>query len=303
MAWKPSRREKILIYGGYKAGKSLTYVGLMAFAQLTKTPSHFFIIDNDNASEAIGLYPGGTYGELLGDTIHQAKDQSYSRYENATVWVPRSFDDYTKIVDEIDEKAEPQDWIALDMASNVWGQMPDWWISKVYGDNPWDYYVRTRKAVEDNEEGSKDRNFGGLSGGAWEYVGKSYRSWERRITTNGPCHILALASETEIQERFDKSGEQARKFATTSGFAPKVEKDMPHRVHTVMRMTKSMGRDGRTVIERNLTLMGDRDREGKWAELAPKTLTIPVATVEQGQMPRFAFDYLVKVGGWKLGGG
>lgn len=300
MAWKAARREKILVYGGYKVGKSLAYVGLMHFAQLTRTDSHFYIIDNDNSSEAIGLYEGGTYGELLGDEIKRAKDGSKVEYENATIWVPRSFDDYGVIANTVEENASPQDWIVLDMASNVWNQMPDWWISRVYGDDPWEYYARTRKAVEDNEEGAKDRNFGGLSGGAWEYVGKAYRSWERKLTTNGPCHIFVLAAETEIQERYDKSGEQRRKYASTSGFAPKVEKDMPHRVHTVMRMTKTMG--GKSV-ERSLTLMGDRDREGKWAEMAPKTLTIPITNVEEGQMPKFAFDYLVKVGGWKLAGG
>ena len=300
MAWKAPRREKLLIYGGFKTGKSFCYVGIMHFAQLTKTDSRFFIIDNDNAAEAIGLYPGGTYEELLGDVVKRAKGRV--EFESAVIWTPRTFDEYGAIVDEIESDAEPQDWVVLDMASNLWGTMPDWWISKVYGDDPWDYYARTRKAVEDNEEGAKDRNFGGLPGGAWEYVGKAYRSLERRLTTYASCHLIAIASETEIQERFDKSGELRKKYASTSGFAPKVEKDLPHRVHTVMRMTKTLsGRD----VERSLTLMGDRDREGRWAELAPKTLSIPVTNVdtEEGEMPKFAFDYLVKVGGWKLAGG
>lgn len=302
MAWKAPRREKLLVYGGFKTGKSFCYVGIMHFAQLTRTDSRFFIIDNDNASEGIGLYPGGTYEAVLGDVVKREPKKNRVEYETSVIWTPRSFDEYGAIVDEIESDAEPQDWIVLDMASNVWGGMPDWWISNVYGENTWDYYARTRKAVEDNEEGAKDRNFGGLSGGAWEYVGKAYRSLENRLTKFGPCHIIALATETEIQERFDKSGEMRKRYAYTSGFAPKVEKDMPHRVHTVMRMTKTLsGRD----IERSLTLMGDRDREGKWAELAPKTLSIPVTNVntEEGEMPKFAFDYLVKVGGWKLAGG
>jgi hypothetical protein len=297
MAWQASRREKLLIYGGYKVGKSLTYVGLMDFARMTKTDSHFFIIDNDNSCEAIGLYPGGTYGELLGKTIKVADDQSYKRFSQATIWIPRSFDAYGAIVDEIDQRARPQDWNVLDMASNVWGQMPDWWINNVYGDTSWGYYARVRKGIENEDKEAMGRGFGGQSGVDWEYIGKSYRAWERRITTNSPCHHISLSSETEIQERYDKSGEQAKKYASTSGFAPKTEKDMSHRVHTIMRMTKAFGRDGKTVIERDLTLLGDRDREERWAELAPKTLTIPVS-----KGPRFAWDYLVKFG-WKPGGG
>lgn len=304
MAWKSSRREKILIYGGAKSGKSSNYIGLIDFAQKTKTDSHFFIIDNDNASEAIGLYPDGSYGFLLGDVDKRERDGSYTRYSNdIEVWVPRSFDDYGKITEQILERAKPEDWIVLDMISNVWSTMPDWWIKNVYGDDPWDYYKKIRKALADEEEGANDSRFGGLSGGAWEYVGKAYRSLERNLTTYGPCHIMLLATEKEIQARFDKSGEKAAQFAAVSGFQPGSEKDLIHRVHTIMRQTKTVGRDGKKVTERNLTMFGDRDREHKWDELTGRSLTLPITLVEHGTAPRFAWDYLIKVGGWKPVGG
>src|SRR3990172_9574760 len=120
MAWVASRRERILLFGGAKVGKSFTYIALMYFARMTKTSSHFWIIDNDTATEAIGLYPGGTHGHLLGDQVdieEVSKDLTKLSYENATIWIPERFDPYNDIADEIRERAEPEDWISIDMLS------------------------------------------------------------------------------------------------------------------------------------------------------------------------------------------
>lgn len=297
MSWKPSRRERILIYGAPKVGKSFTYIGIMDLAQKTKTDSHFWIIDNDNSTEGIGLYEGGTYGRLLGEMIDEDYSEGIKReYENATIWIPDDFSQYKGINDEIKKKARREDWIVIDMISNVWTQMPDWWIENVYGDDTWTYYADVRKAIEENEEGAGERNFGGQKGVDWQYIGKTYRRWEKALTLQAPCHVIAYAEETEIQARYDKSGEKAAQYRTTSGFAPKTEKGVPHRVHTIARMTRRVGRDGRKVVGRELTVQGDRDRMDKWEEL-------PGLTLELKEGPKFGFDYLVKIGGWKLAGG
>lgn len=297
MAWKPSRQERILLYGGYKVGKSYTYIGLMDLALRTKTDSHFWIIDNDNATEGIGLYESGTYGELLGEQT----DEDYSNgvkkeFERATIWIPESFDDYQYINPEIRKRVKRQDWIVIDMLSNVWEGMPDWWIENVYEDNTWSYYADVRRAIESDEAGAGERNFGGQKGVDWQYLGKQYRKWEKPLTLNAPCHVIAYSSETEIQERYDKSGEQRAQYKSTSGFAPKVEKGAGHRFHSVARIRKQVGKDGKTVTSRRMTVVGDRDRMDKWEELKGLTL-------ELSQGPRFGFDYLVKMSGWKLAGG
>lgn len=297
MAWKPSRRERILLFGPPKAGKSTTYIGIMDLARKTKTESHFWIIDNDNATEGIGLYEGGTYGELLGELVSEDYSEGVKKeYERATIWVPEDFTQYRAINQEIRRNARPQDWIVVDMVSNVWESMPDWWIDNVYGDDTWTYYADVRRAIENDEEGAGERNFGGQKGVDWQYIGKTYRRWEKELTLQAPCHVIMYASESEIQDRFDKSGEKQAQYKSTSGFAPKVEKGLPHRVHTYGRLTRRLARDGRTTASRELTIVGDRDRMAKWEEY--KGLTI-----ELGEGPRFGFDYLVKIAGWKLAGG
>lgn len=300
MPWQPTRRERILIYGGAKVGKSFTYIGLMHLARLTRTKSHFWIVDNDNATEAIGLYPGGTYGELLGEQTGEEFESDITKleYENATIWIPESFDPYNQIADEIRDGAKGQDWIVVDMLSNLWEIMPDWWVGNVYGENPWEYYAAVRKAIEAEEEGSGERGFGGHSGVDWQYIGKVYRAWEKRLTLYAPCHVIAYSAETEIQAHHDKSGERRAQYAITAAHAPKTEKGAVHRFHTIARMQKKVARDGNTVKERTMTFVGDRDREGMLAEKLGRGSTL---TLSDG--PKFGQDYLVKLAGWKLAGG
>ena len=299
MAWQASRKERILIFGGPKVGKSFTYIGLMKFARQTKTDSHFFIVDNDNATEGIGLYPGGTYGDLLGDEIDVSYDEETDverrEYEHATIWVPELFYGYPAIRDEIKERGRPNDWTVIDMISNTWEIMPDWYIEQVYGENTWDYFAKTQKAIEEGDSGAGSRNFGGLPGDAWQLIGKEYRRWEKPLTLHSRGHVIAFAAETEIQAHHDKSGARRKEWESTSAVMPKGEKNLAHRFHTIVRMQKSV--TGKK-IERDLTVHGDRDRMDGWVEKGGRGLTIPV---KEG--PKFAFDYLVKMGGWKPSGG
>jgi hypothetical protein len=300
MAWLPTRRERILLFGGSKAGKSFTYLGLMHFARLTKTDSHFWIIDNDNATEAIGLYPGGTHGDLLGEQRGEEMGEELTKleYEKATIWIPETFDSYHGIADQIRKDVQPEDWIVIDMLSNLWEIMPDWWIGNVYGENSWEYYAAVRKSIEAGDEGSGERGFGGHSGVDWQYIGKVYRKWEKRLTLYAPCHVIAYSAESEIQAHHDKTGEKRAQYAITSNFAPKTEKGASHRFHTVGRVQKRLGRDGKTAKERTITFVGDRDREAMLDERLGRSQTL---TLSEG--PKFAQDYLVKIAGWKMTGG
>lgn len=300
MAWQSTRRERILLYGGAKAGKSTTYISLMKFAKITRTDSYFHIVDNDNAAEAIGLYPGGTYGELLGEQIGETFEEDNTRleYEKATIYIPENFDPYNGIADEIRSKAKPEDWVVIDMLSNLWEVMPDWWVGNVYGENPWEYYAAVQKAIEKDEKGAGEKGFGGHSGVDWQYIGKMYRAWEKKLTLYAPCHVIAYSSETEILAHHDKTGEKRAQFSVTGGFAPKTEKGATHRFHTVGRVQKRVGKDGKGVKERSITFVGDRDREHMLEEKLGRGSTL---TLSDG--PKFAQDYLVKIGGWKMGGG
>ena len=290
MAWKSSRKERILIWGGTKVGKTFTIIGIMEFARLTRTDSHFWIIDNDNQMAASGLTPGGEFEHLC---------------DMATIWVPEKWEEYGDITKQIKVEAKPEDWIHLDMLSNVYGQMPDWWIEMAYGESTHGYWATVRHDIiqtqrEAEAAGVKkghEKQFGGAAGVDWQFIGKEYRQWERQLSIYSPCHVLAVSAEQEIDERWDTGGERRAAFAMTSGVQPKGEKDTAHRFHTAMRMQRRLGKDQKSVAARSLTVLGDRGRMKKWEELGGRGHTIQL-----GEGPRLAWDYLVKVGGWKPGG-
>lgn len=292
MPWKSSRQERILLWSASGVGKTYTELGIMKFAALTRTDNHFWIIDNDNQMEASGLVEGGTFEDLL---------------PRVTVWVPESFDEYDDITNTIKSNASPEDWVFIDMLSNVYQSLPDWWVANVYGENPHTYWSSVRREIVEAQQASRDagekargheKQFGGTSGVDWQYIGKQYRAWEKRLSIFAPCHVLALCGEQEIEERYDASGAKRAQYANTNGIAPKGEKDAVHRFHTTMRMQQKVGRDGRTVSARSITMHKDRDRTAKWEELGGRGRTI-----ELTEGPRFAWDYLVKVGAWRPSGG
>jgi hypothetical protein len=291
MAWKPTRQERILLWAAAGVGKTYAELGIMKFAALTRTDNHFWIIDNDNQMEASGLVEGGEFEDLV---------------DRSTIWVPESFDEYDDITNTIKTNAGPQDWIFIDMLSNVYQSLPDWWVENVYGENPHTYWGAVRKEIVEaqqqadmkGEKGGHERQFGGTSGVDWQYIGKQYRAWEKRLSIFAPCHVMAVCGEQEIEERYDRDGTRRAQFAQTSAVAPKGEKDAVHRFHTTMRMQRRVGRDGKSVAGRTITMHKDRGRTEKWAELGGRGKTI-----ELSEGPKFAQDYLMKVGGWRMVGG
>lgn len=260
-------------------------MGIADLSLKTKSDAHFHVIDNDNATARFIANPRGSFHHLQ---------------ENTTIYVPSDIDEYEKLTEQILNDVQPDDWIIPDMLSNVWESMPDWWHKNVFGESSWDYWRTTRKMIlEAESEGSRghERQFGGDSGVDWQYIGKVYRAWEKQITVFAPCHVFATSAETEIQDRFDKTGEQRALYAISNGFAPKVEKGAPHRFHTILRFQRKVSGQGmKKTFTRSMTMVKDRDREEIWEEKGGRGLTI-----ELTDGPKFALDYLVKVAGWGLG--
>jgi hypothetical protein len=165
-------KELILAYGGPGSGKTTAWMGIADLSLKTKSDAHFWVIDNDNSTIKAITNPTGSFHNLTANT---------------TIWRPKSFDEYEAINDTILSEAKPNDWVIVDMLSNVWEGMPDWWHQNVFGESPWDYWKSVRKEIL---SGEKDRSFGGDSGVDWQYIGKVYRAWEKALTMNPPCNFF-----------------------------------------------------------------------------------------------------------------
>lgn len=275
--------ERILAYGGHSAGKTTAWMGIADLALKTKSDAHFYVIDNDNATARLIANPRGSFHHLT---------------DNTTIWTPESIDDYETITEQILNDVDDDDWIIVDMLSNVWESMPDWWHENVFGESSWDYYATVRREIveAEKEERGHEKQFGGDAGVDWQWIGKTYRAWEKKVTINAPCHVFATSTESEIQERFDSTGEKRAMYEIASNFSPKTEKNAVHRFHTIMRFSRKVSGKGRKKsFTRKITMVKDRDREAIWEEEAG-----PGMTLELRDGPRFGLDYLWKIAGWQL---
>ncbi len=273
-----AERERILLYGAPGAGKTYAWLGVADLSQKTKSPAHFHVIDTDRAALRMMRGPTAEFAHLDNVTIYQARD----------------IEQATEASDKILANVGKEDWIVIDMLSNVWDSMSNWWIAKVFDESPVDYWATTRKRILASKEKGKgdSKEFGGQDSLDWQYITKAYLSWELPITIDAPCHVFATAAETEIQARFDKDGEKRARYISTNFQAPRGQKLTEHRFHTVLRITSLTSIKETT---RELTMHKDRVPESVWQEFEGRGLSMPLRSG-----PKFALDYLKGVQLWSL---
>ncbi len=277
--------EKILAYGASDAGKTHMWMSIADMYVKTKTDGRFWVIDNDNTTRRL-MGPRGQFAHIA---------------EIVDVFVPsapHAFEESEEYVAKVMDRADPDtDWFVMDMLSNVWDSMSAWWIHNVFEDTGVSYWARARKeAMEREDEGKRDERIGGQKGVDWEYIKKAYLGWEKTFTLHPPCNVFAVAIEKSYTDFNDRKGERQEFYEATGGFGAGGEKTVQHRFHTVVRATRSLERTGRgtAVKERSLTMVKDRDREDRWAEIGGEGMSI----VMSNSTTSFARDYLMKVAEW-----
>ena len=274
-----AERERILLYGAPGAGKTYAWLGIADLSQKTKSSAHFHVIDTDRAALRMMRGPTAEFGHL----------------DNVTIYQARNVDQAEKIAGKILADVTEDDWIVIDMLSNIWDGMSNWWISNVFDESPVDYWASTRKRILTTKEetGKGDsKEFGGQDSVDWQYITKAYLSWELPITIDAPCHVFATAAEMEIQKRFDPDGEKRAQYVSTGFMAPRGQKLTEHRFHSVLRITSLTSFKETT---RELTMHKDRVPESVWQAFEGRGLSMQLRSG-----PKFAMDYLKGVQLWSL---
>jgi len=271
-----SRRERILIYGNYKLGKSTCWLDIAnAYYEAGDTDVRFYIVDTDFGA-----------GKLL--------DEGYEHLTNSgmlTIYNPLDFSEMLASTKEIYKKAVKGDWIVLDMIEHGWTEAQQYYMQGVFGSEPEDYFLAMRQEVV--AKGGKDkRAYGGFEGTDWNFVSKIYYQWELPLSMKSPANVLAVAGEKKLDADRGASPDQIKQYKNVSGMAPSGQKGIGHRFDTILRMT--MRANG----QREITMAGDRGRQKTvWADRDSKVLKIGEG--DEG----FAKAYLVDVAGWDGGKG
>ena len=272
MLVQTTRRERILVYGSFKTGKTFNWIDIAELYHQTETPGTFYVIDTD-------------FG------VSKMLDEGYEHLEESgrlKVYTPLEFAEILDASKEIYRSAKKGDWIVIDMLNYLWGEAQDYYIRNVFGEDPSNYFLQMRKEVK--AKGNKDaRAYGGQEGTDWGFITKIYNQAEYPLTMKSAANVFSVAEERKIDADRGDSKEKVKQFKGTGGMAPVGQKGIGHRHDTLLRMTK------RANGQRQLTMAGDRGRENSvWEERGSKIINID-------EPPEaFAKRYLVDVAGWKL---
>jgi len=274
------RREKPLIYGGYKIGKSSLWLDVLnTFHQYGQTDVHFFIVDSDYG-----------YEELVADEYPHLMDT-----EMVTLFNPETFEDFIDARIQIRAEEKRGDWVVVDLMKQPWEAAQEHYIQKVYGEDPWEYLIAMRKEVV--AKGGKDpRSYGGHDGMNWGFITRNYNQFDYPLTLKSKAHVFGVTEERKLDEARGADPEKIKRFRIVGKMEPVGQKGIGHRFSTVMRMTqKASG-------QRQLTMVGDRGREKK---IWPAKMGLD----DKGELNRildidasesFVQRYLVDVVGWRL---
>ena len=272
MLEQTTRRERILVYGSFKVGKSFNWLDIAQTSYEAGNTNKFYVIDTD-------------FG------VPKMLDEGYEHLEDSEtlkVYSPVDFPDILKATKEIYRAAKKGDWIVIDMLNYLWSEAQVYYTEGVFGESPENYFLQMRKEVV--AKGGKDkRSDGGYEGTDWNFISKIYKQAEFPLTMKSAANVFAVTEERKLDADRGDSTEKVKQYKTVGGMAPVGQKGIGHRFDTILRMTK------RANGQRQLTMAGDRGREdSQWDDRGKLTLDI--------DRPPHAFTerYLVDIAGWKL---
>ena len=266
-----TRRERILVYGGFKVGKSYCWLDIAnTYYKAGNTDVHFYVIDTD-------------FG------VPKMLDEGFGHLEDAemlTVYSTLEFPELMKASKEIHRKAKKGDWIVIDMLEYGWTEAQRFYTEGVFGDSMENYFLQMRKQVV--AKGGKDaRAYGGYEGTDWNFISRIYKEWEFPLTMKSPANVFAVTGERKLDGGRGDAPEKIKQYKDAGGMAPVGQKGIGHRFDTLARMTK------RANGQRQLTVVGDRGREDTfWDPRESRLLNI------DSPPKAFARRYLVDVAGW-----
>ena len=107
-----TRRERLLIFGSFKTGKSALWADLAQHYYESNSKNKFYVIDTDFGA-----------AKLL--------DEGYEHLEESglvTVYNPLDFREILDASKEIYRSAKRGDWIVIDMLNYLWEEAQDFYI-------------------------------------------------------------------------------------------------------------------------------------------------------------------------------
>ena len=232
-----TRREKILVYGKWKQGKSSLWLDIMQSSYRAGLDIHFYIIDTDRA-----------YYKMI-----EEMDIDYEAEGYCTVYEPDNFDELMAASRDIRGKAGEGDWVILDMLNYPWEEAQAHYTRGVFGEELDNYFLEMRRQVV-AAGGNDARSFGGYEGTDWNFITRIYKEFETPLTMKGRWNVFGVTEARKMDSR-DDDPEKVKQYKVVSGHVPVGQKGIGHRFDSVFWMRMRANGD------RELIMVGDRGRQ------------------------------------------
>lgn len=224
-------RERILLMGGYGAGKSQAWGEWARWSRDTGSKARFYAVDTD-------------YG------VDRMEDNYEGFSSNVEYRQTRDYDEILKYMRDCRKKATRDDILVLDMVGTMWGVCQGAFSEKAFGKNMGDWFIEAAKA------GSMGAIAGDF-GVNWGAINRMYGEIRDEFL-RFPGHVIACTGVEEVRmpDKQGKGGDDVdmRQLFGRFGVKPEGQKQLGHHFHTILLLQD-------TGKEWKMTTVKDRNRE------------------------------------------
>lgn len=201
--------------------------------------------------------------------------EGYGDLANVDVHVALEWPEYKAALAKIRSVVRPNDWVVVDLVSNAWETVQSYFTEQVFDQDIGDYFLQVRKELKTGK-----KSLEAFSGWVdWSVINAMYKTWINDLLFKTRANVICMAKMAKVYaEQDDKA---TRLLFGQHGVKPEGQKSLPYQFHSVL-LTGERKVDERT--EYLLTTVKDRER----------------VQLDKVAVKKFALDYLVKVGGWRL---
>lgn len=264
-------KERILIYGPPKIGKTHQFFVIAKWHQEFGSNARFYGISTDLSYDVLSMNP-------------EFRDLTNIDWRNV-----ETLQEYIDAAREFHQYLRPQDWLSVDLLNSAWSAAQDEYAQAKFKESGSSLVDMGDLWLDEGTSGKYP-----IKGWDWGYPNARYRRFANNLIISGPGHRLVVAGQKELMKE-SKSGDsdedpQIKDMFKHIGLKPEGQKDMPFQYHTVLHLDS--GQERKTQV---MSTAGERYGYRRWWGLA-----LSNGRVRDEPMKDFFHDYLVDTAGWTL---